>query len=82
MVTDGNFTLTYDAENRLVQVDPASSGLLAPAAEPVTTETPTVEPTATVTAPAPTEKTEKPVVKTIAVKRGADGSLIGTITTN
>ena len=33
-------------------------------------------------APAPTEKTEKPVVKTIAVKRGADGSLIGTITTN
>ena len=30
----------------------------------------------------PTKSVEKPVVKTIAVKRGADGSLTGTITTN
>ena len=33
-------------------------------------------------APWPTTTVEKPVVKTIAIKRGADGTLTGTITTN
>ena len=54
VVTEGSFTLTYDAENRLVQVEPVGGGgIQAPATVPEVT--PTEQPTATATELAPTE---------------------------